>query len=84
MPIYVYIYFLNNSHNLLLYYFPVIHQISSIVSSLVSMGWAMASYHRSIRLAQQDKSNIGVIGIILQFLWHFCITGIYSIINIQN
>ncbi|XP_029679092.1 XK-related protein 6 [Formica exsecta] len=51
-----------------------IHQISSIVSSLVSMGWAMASYHRSIRLAQQDKSNIGVIGIILQFLWHFCIT----------
>lgn len=51
-----------------------IHQAASVVSSLVSMGWAMASYHRSIRLAQQDKSNIGTIGIILQFLWHFFIT----------
>jgi len=60
---------------LLLYYFPVIHQAASVVSSLVSMGWAMASYHRSIRLAQQDKSNIGTVGIILQFLWHFFITG---------
>lgn len=47
------------------------------------MGWAMASYHRSIRLAQQDKSNIGVIGTVLQFLWHFCITGISSVINMQ-
>ncbi|XP_012222540.1 XK-related protein 6 [Linepithema humile] len=54
--------------------FEFIHQVGSIVSSLASMGWAMASYHRSIRLAQQDKSNIGVIGIVLQFLWHFCIT----------
>lgn len=80
----MYIYFLNNSLNLFLYYFSVVHQIGSIISSLVSMGWAMASYHRSIRLAQQDKSNIGVTGIILQFLWHFCITGIYSINNIQN
>lgn len=52
----------------------IVHQAGSIISSLVSMGWAMASYHRSIRLAQQDKSNIGVIGIIVQFLWHFCIT----------
>ncbi|KAL0098398.1 hypothetical protein PUN28_008362 [Cardiocondyla obscurior] len=51
-----------------------IHQVASIVSSLISMGWAMASYHRSIRLAQQNKSNIGVIGTVLQFLWHFCIT----------
>lgn len=42
------------------------------------MGWAMASYHRSIRLAQQDKSNIGFIGTILQFFWHFFITGIYK------
>lgn len=40
------------------------------------MGWAMASYHRSIRLVQQNKSNISVVGTVLQFLWHFCITGI--------
>ncbi|XP_060820441.1 XK-related protein 6-like [Bombus pascuorum] len=54
--------------------FEFIHQVASIVSSLGSMGWAMASYHRSIRLAQQDKLNIGITGTILQFLWHFCTT----------
>lgn len=53
----------------------VIHQVASILSSLGSMGWAMASYHRSIRLVQQDKLNIGVTGTVLQFLWHFCTTG---------
>lgn len=72
---------LNSPFNVLLYYFAVVHQVASIISSLVSMGWAMASYHRSIRLAQQNKSNIGVIGIVLQFLWHFCITGMYQILN---
>ncbi|XP_050574548.1 XK-related protein 6-like [Bombus affinis] len=54
--------------------FEFIHQVASIVSSLGSMGWAMASYHRSIRLAQQDKLNIGITGTILQFIWHFCTT----------
>ncbi|CAL7934400.1 unnamed protein product [Xylocopa violacea] len=51
-----------------------IHQVASILSSLGSMGWAMASYHRSIRLAQQDKLNIDVTGTVLQFVWHFCTT----------
>ena len=37
----------------------------------------MASYHRSIRLVQQDKLNIGNTGTVLQFLWHFCTTGMY-------
>ncbi|CAK9820892.1 Cell death abnormality protein 8 [Anthophora plagiata] len=55
--------------------FEFIHQVASILSSLGSMGWAMASYHRSIRFAQQDKLNIGVTGTVLQFLWHFCTTG---------
>ncbi|XP_018406605.1 PREDICTED: XK-related protein 6-like [Cyphomyrmex costatus] len=54
--------------------FEFVHQVASIVSSLASMGWAMASYHRSIRLAQQNKLNIGVVGTVLQFLWHFSIT----------
>lgn len=35
----------------------------------------MASYNRSIRLAQDDKLNIGSTGTILQFLWHLLITG---------
>ncbi|XP_032690578.1 XK-related protein 6-like isoform X2 [Odontomachus brunneus] len=51
-----------------------VHQVASIISSLGSMGWAMASYHRSIRLAQPDKSNISYIGTTFQFLWHFFIT----------
>lgn len=51
-----------------------IHQVASILSSLGSMGWAMASYHRSIRLVQQDKLNIGITGTVVQFLWHFCTT----------
>jgi len=65
------------------YYFSVVHQVASIVSSLASMGWAMASYHRSIRLAQQNKLNIGVVGTVLQFLWHFSITGTYPTINMK-
>ncbi|XP_076628451.1 XK-related protein 6 [Colletes latitarsis] len=63
---------LKNYHNNLNFEF--IHQVASILSSLGSMGWVMASYHRSIRLAQQDKLNIGITGTILQFLWHFCTT----------
>lgn len=51
-----------------------VHQIISILSSLGSMGWAMASYNRSIRLAQYDKFNIGVTGMCLQFVWHFGVT----------
>ncbi|XP_076654869.1 XK-related protein 6 [Halictus rubicundus] len=54
--------------------FEFIHQVATILSSLASMGWAMASYHRSIRLVQQDKLNIGIMGTVLQFLWHFCTT----------
>ncbi|KZC09005.1 XK-related protein 6 [Dufourea novaeangliae] len=54
--------------------FEFIHQVATILSSLASMGWAMASYHRSIRLVQQDKLNIGITGTVLQFLWHFCTT----------
>ncbi|KAK2586064.1 hypothetical protein KPH14_008357 [Odynerus spinipes] len=51
-----------------------IHQVGSIISSLASMGWAMASYNRSIRLAQRNKQTIGIRGSIFQFLWHFCVT----------
>ncbi|XP_057336709.1 XK-related protein 6 isoform X1 [Microplitis mediator] len=50
------------------------HQLISIISSLGSMGWAMSSYHRIIRLAQGDKENINCAGQAIQFLWHFFIT----------
>ncbi|XP_063218078.1 XK-related protein 7-like isoform X2 [Bacillus rossius redtenbacheri] len=52
----------------------VLTQAASILSSLFSMGWSMASYHRSIRFVQKDKDNISWPGTVMQFLWHFPIT----------
>nr|XP_050855648.1 XK-related protein 6-like isoform X1 [Vespula vulgaris] len=54
--------------------FEFIHQVGSIITSLLSMGWAMASYNRSIRLAQHDKEIMNIRGSICQFLWHFLVT----------
>ncbi|XP_023727672.1 XK-related protein 6 isoform X2 [Cryptotermes secundus] len=54
--------------------FQWLHQAGSIISSLLSMAWSMASYHRSIRFVQEDKDNISWPGTVMQFLWHFMIT----------
>ncbi|CAD6236663.1 GSCOCG00008225001-RA-CDS, partial [Cotesia congregata] len=51
-----------------------VDSICNILSALGSMGWAMSSYHRIIRLAQGDKENINCIGNVIQFFWHFFIT----------
>lgn len=52
----------------------LLHQCLSIASSLLSMAWSMASYHRSIRLCQKDKSNLSIMGTCVQFTWHFMVT----------
>ncbi|XP_049841756.1 XK-related protein 7-like [Schistocerca gregaria] len=49
-------------------------QLASFGSSILSMGWSMASYQRVIRFAQQDKENITWKGTVMQFLWHFMVT----------
>ncbi|XP_046684779.1 XK-related protein 7 [Homalodisca vitripennis] len=54
--------------------FQLLHQLGSISSSLLSMAWSMASYHRSIRFCQKDKTNLTWSGTAMQFLWHFMIT----------
>ncbi|KAK7868794.1 hypothetical protein R5R35_003637 [Gryllus longicercus] len=54
--------------------FQYFSQLGSVASSLCSMGWSMASYHRSIRFAQQNKSNMNKRGTVAQFLWHFMVT----------
>ncbi|XP_015114003.1 XK-related protein 6 isoform X2 [Diachasma alloeum] len=54
--------------------FHFLNQTLSIASSLVGMGWAMSSYHRSIRKAQWDKENISAVGNWMQFFWHFFVT----------
>ncbi|XP_049943938.1 XK-related protein 7-like isoform X1 [Schistocerca serialis cubense] len=50
-------------------------QMASFGSSMLNIGWSVASYQRVIRLAQQDKENITWKGTIIQFLWHFMVTG---------
>ncbi|CAK1590765.1 unnamed protein product [Parnassius mnemosyne] len=51
-----------------------VHQILSICSSVVGMGWCLAAYQRAVRFAQQDKANMRWSGTILQTLWHFLVT----------
>lgn len=50
-------------------------QLLSLCSSMFSMAWCIASYHRCIRLSQIDKINISWIGSIVQSSWHLTITG---------
>ncbi|XP_045762520.1 XK-related protein 6 isoform X2 [Maniola jurtina] len=51
-----------------------VHQILSISSSVVGMGWCLAAYQRAVRFAQQDKLNMSWPGTALQTLWHFLVT----------
>ncbi|XP_059480932.1 XK-related protein 6-like [Neocloeon triangulifer] len=48
-------------------------QALSIITSLISIAWSMASYQRSIRFATDHKQNISVAGSALQFTWHILI-----------
>ncbi|KAG8240427.1 hypothetical protein J437_LFUL003141 [Ladona fulva] len=45
----------------------------SVITSLVSMAWALASYHRSLRYPQENKDNITYKGMAMQFFWHLMI-----------
>ncbi|CAF4860147.1 unnamed protein product [Pieris macdunnoughi] len=51
-----------------------IHQLLSICSSIVGMGWCLAAYQRAVRYAQQNKNNITWYGTALQVAWHFLVT----------
>lgn len=55
----------------------VVHQSLSIVSSTISIAWALTSYHKNVRIAFENRKNMGITGTILQFLWHIMITGMY-------
>lgn len=37
----------------------------------------MASYHKNVRIAYENRKNLGNTGTVLQFLWHIMITGVY-------
>ncbi|XP_022818383.1 XK-related protein 6 [Spodoptera litura] len=51
-----------------------VHQVLSIASSIVGMGWCLAAYQRAVRFYQQDKYNMSWIGTALQTIWHFLVT----------
>lgn len=56
----------------------VFHQLLSIGSSFVSMAWSMASYQRLLRVSLKTKGNITWAGTIVQFMWHFLVTGEFN------
>jgi len=52
----------------------IVHQSASIASSTIGIAWAMASYHKNVRIAYENRKNLGNTGTVLQFLWHIMIT----------
>lgn len=46
------------------------------------MAWSMASYQRLLRVALKTKLNITWAGTIVQFMWHFLVTGELMSFNI--
>lgn len=42
----------------------------TVAVSLVSIGWSLTSYHRSVRYARDDKEKINWIATVIAFLWH--------------
>lgn len=52
-------------------------QIVSIISSFLGIVWSIAGYHRAIRFAQSDKSNITWCGTSIQFIWHLSVTRMF-------
>lgn len=53
-------------------------QMLSLSSSIFSMAWCIASYHRCIRFSQIDKINISWIGSIVQSSWLLSITSEFA------
>ncbi|CAG9571074.1 unnamed protein product [Danaus chrysippus] len=52
----------------------ILHQVLSIISSVIGMGWCLAAYQRAVRFAQKDKENVTWAGSVVQTLWHFLVT----------
>lgn len=76
--------FLINTAHVICNAFSVFHQLLSIGSSFVSMAWSMAAYQRLLRVSLKTKSNISWPGTIVQFMWHFLVTGKYFMQNLSG
>ncbi|XP_031347050.1 XK-related protein 4-like [Photinus pyralis] len=42
----------------------------TVLSSLLSIAWALTSYHRSVRFARDDKETLSSIAVLIGFCWH--------------
>ncbi|XP_026281255.1 XK-related protein 7 [Frankliniella occidentalis] len=42
----------------------------AVVCALISIAWALTSYHRSVRFARDDKEKLSWKGSTIQFCWH--------------
>ncbi|XP_064483581.1 XK-related protein 4-like [Ornithodoros turicata] len=54
-------------------FWTVVAQNVSIVTSLVSVAWSLASYNKALRLVIEDKSKMRWRGAILYFMWRLCV-----------
>lgn len=46
-------------------------QAWTVIAALISIAWALTSYHRSTRYARDDKEKVTAGGTTVAFLWHF-------------
>lgn len=49
-------------------------QILSLVSAFSGFAWSLTQYSRCVRLAQPDKRQLSLAGIVIQCIWHFFVT----------
>lgn len=59
----------------------VTFQAASVITSVISLAWALTTYNRSLRFAQADKENIHLFGTCVLFLAH--LFGISKSLNIK-
>ncbi|KAL0277481.1 UNVERIFIED_CONTAM: hypothetical protein PYX00_004743 [Menopon gallinae] len=46
------------------------YQSWAIICSIMSISWALTSYHRSVRLAREDKEKLSTTSAIMMFCWN--------------
>lgn len=42
-----------------------------VLAALLSIGWSLTCYHRSVRFARDDKEKVSWVGTLVAFCWHF-------------
>ncbi|CAG7832762.1 unnamed protein product, partial [Allacma fusca] len=48
--------------------------------SLLSLASALTAFNRATRITQDDKENLTLMGIFLQFFWHLCMISEFIIL----